>query len=174
MLFALGLWRVYRGWINRRLRDPVRILSGHRVIDPKGDLTDTDRRDVERGCLTLDTFERAVEHLLDHYRPVALDACLGAQRLGQPPPRNAVILTFDDGYRDNFLNAYPLLREFHFPAIIFLITSMIGTDQRRSRYKHLPAPDTLQWLQRPWVQIWSLHGRRLLYHACLLMQRQIS
>ena len=45
-------------------------------------------------------------------------------------PAKPMILTFDDGYRDNFTHAFPLLKKFAFPAVIFLVTDR----QRRTNF----------------------------------------
>jgi len=37
-----------------------------------------------------------------------------------------IILTFDDGYYDNYLNAYPILKKFNFPATFFISSNLIN------------------------------------------------
>ena len=39
-----------------------------------------------------------------------------------------VILTFDDGYRDNYTNLFPLLKKYRIPATIFLVTGAVGNE----------------------------------------------
>lgn len=41
-------------------------------------------------------------------------------------PRNAVAVTFDDGFRNNYTRAYPVLQHYNIPATIFLCTGYIG------------------------------------------------
>ena len=43
-------------------------------------------------------------------------------------PKNSILLTFDDGYKDNYTNAFPLLKKYNMKATIFLNTAYIGTD----------------------------------------------
>lgn len=42
-----------------------------------------------------------------------------------------VMLTFDDGYADNYICAYPLLKKYGFNAVVFLITSYISDGKPR-------------------------------------------
>lgn len=77
---------------------------------------------------TPQSFERQVAHLSARYHIVSLDEFIDAAQNGSElPPRSAVI-TFDDGYRDNYTLAYPILRKYKAPATIFLTTGHIGTN----------------------------------------------
>ena len=54
------------------------------------------------------------------YRPVSLDQVRDHFVHGAPLPVGAVLITFDDGYRDNLVNALPILQRHGFPAVVFV------------------------------------------------------
>ena len=43
-------------------------------------------------------------------------------------PRNTVVITFDDGYEDNYIYAFPVLKKYSLPATIFVIVDSIGKE----------------------------------------------
>ena len=60
---------------------------------------------------------------------------------GVPLPEKPVMLTFDDGYYNNYLNAFPLLQEYRMKAVISIIISETDKysqlDENRENYSHL-------------------------------------
>ena len=50
------------------------------------------------------------------------------EKLNRKLPKNSVLITFDDGYLDNYTNAYPILKKYNMKATIFLNTAYINTD----------------------------------------------
>lgn len=59
---------------------------------------------------------------------VSLKDWLDAAESGSALPRFAVAVTFDDGWRDNYQHAYPILKKYQVPATIFLVSRRINTD----------------------------------------------
>ncbi len=54
------------------------------------------------------------------YNVVDLDAVLDHYTLGEPLPEKAVLITFDDGYRDALENALPVLQKHGYQAVVFI------------------------------------------------------
>jgi len=78
--------------------------------------------------LSVEQFSGHLAFLKEHYRPVSLTEVNQAIAGQRDLPERAVLVTFDDGLRNNYTNAFPLLVEFGIPAAIFLPVEMIGSD----------------------------------------------
>jgi peptidoglycan/xylan/chitin deacetylase (PgdA/CDA1 family) len=73
-------------------------------------------------------FREQMRVLRDGFSVHSLHELVERAATGDVPP-NAVAITFDDGYRDNYTNAYPILREFSLPATIYLVTDAVDHDR---------------------------------------------
>jgi peptidoglycan/xylan/chitin deacetylase (PgdA/CDA1 family) len=95
-------------------RNGVRILCYHRV------------NDIGRDYLTVPVLSFGLQMKFlyqEGYRTVSLDSFLAGKA-----DEKSVVITFDDGYQDNYEQAYPILREFGFTASIFCVTDCINTE----------------------------------------------
>lgn len=78
-----------------------------------------------------ETFHAQMAWLADRgYRSIGL-AELAAFLQGQPLPKKSVVISFDDGYLDNYIHAHPVLKAFGFKAVLFLITGWLGDGASR-------------------------------------------
>jgi peptidoglycan/xylan/chitin deacetylase (PgdA/CDA1 family) len=105
-------------------REPsLLILMYHRVLPAHG----AEAAREEPGMwVAPETLRMHGQVLREFFEPVHLDAWLQSAARGARLPRRAVALTFDDGWRDNFDFAFPVLKELDLPATIFLVSQRIG------------------------------------------------
>ncbi len=73
-----------------------------------------------------DVFERQMVFLKKHYRIADLGE-LGKLESDIEDKRDIVVITFDDGYRNNYTYAFPVLKKYGIPATIFLVTDYIDS-----------------------------------------------
>lgn len=78
--------------------------------------------------LPVDKFRRQLGFLKNHYSIVSQEQVLDALDGKIILPPNAALITFDDGYKNNFNVTFPVLQEMQIPATIFLTVDRIGSD----------------------------------------------
>jgi len=77
--------------------------------------------------VSCDNFKSQMRFLSSHgYNVISLREFIEAKTKKDSLPRNTVVITFDDGYEDNYSAAYPILKEYNLPATIFVIVDSIG------------------------------------------------
>jgi len=116
----------------------VPILTLHRVNDD---------RDPFMASLPTAVFAARMSHIARHYKVFTVEDLAMRLREGTAP-RNALAITFDDGYRDNLTHAAPILRRLGLPATIFLVTG------------HIDSPHAL-WFDRLALAFKSATARRV-------------
>ena len=114
LLRATGILRLVT-WINRR---KVTILCYHSVSNR----ADPRPNDVDQLHLGAERFLRQLDYLEAHHPIIPLSEFVRAQRARTQLPAGAVVLTFDDGFRNFFSVVAPILRARGIPATSFVIT----------------------------------------------------
>lgn len=103
----------------------ITILAYHRVYDIGEE--DEFPFDPELVSATPADFRWQMERVLRAGSPTTFARLAAAIDGGTDPPPRPIIVTFDDGHRDNFTHAFPVLRDLGIPATVFLSTGYVGT-----------------------------------------------
>jgi len=182
----LGIDKV-AGAANGRLKMPV-IVGYHRVVE---DFVSSSQTAIPSLLITPQMLERQLDWIGRRHRFIDVDEL--AQRLesGEDSGKPVAAVTFDDGYRDFYEIALPLLRRKGIPSALFVVTDLVGTMRtqihdrlylllkRRTApigelSRRLPAPYT--GAQLPHISEMSPYNatRALLEHAPLDLLEQVA
>jgi peptidoglycan/xylan/chitin deacetylase (PgdA/CDA1 family) len=98
----------------------------------------------------VDRFDRQLERLAElGHHVVDLDAVIDHYSGGMPLPDDAVLITFDDGYRDVLEDALPVLAKHGYPAVIFIPVAYMDDETPLPHETHLASRGvrnrTLDW-----------------------------
>ena len=135
---VIGHAAVRAGALAWCIRSKMIIVTFHRVRDdiPEDGLTCTSA-----------TFERLCKFFRAHFRVIPLAeqvaGCSAGNAMG-----GTLSITFDDGYRDNFEVAAPILRKLDLPATFFVVTGFVGTNKVAPWDRGMPRqPGWMDWDQ---------------------------
>lgn len=111
--------RASHWWRKRSLTAPhtLTVLMYHKIS--------TDRSDELTVCQA--QFAAQLQWLKENgYTPISFVDLIAHHQCPATLPQKPIIITFDDNYQNNFELAYPLLRQFHFKATIFVPVGLVG------------------------------------------------
>ena len=105
----------------------VLILSYHRVV---ADFALEAKRSLYTLNIEQKTFRRHLEVLQETHDVVSLEEAMSVLDGTRQAARDVAVVTFDDGYRDVYTHAYPVMRDMRVPGVIYVPSSFVGTDRR--------------------------------------------
>ena len=116
-LHRFGVLWLLESTVRRR---SLLVVNYHRIGDIEGNLFDD-------GVFSArpEDFETQVDYLRQHFRLLNLAELLDFSQNGFQFPECCALITFDDGYRDNYDFAFPILRKYNTSAIFFVPTDYI-------------------------------------------------
>jgi len=106
----------------------IPVLEYHSISYDKGDPI----------CIPIKKFKEQMKYLKDNgYYTITLTNLYEYLMNNTPIPKKSVVLTFDDGYEDNYTTMFPVLKKYNFKATIFVITSLIDVHNNMLTSKQL-------------------------------------
>lgn len=130
-LFSLFLWFLwfserYAWWGKTLDLKRARILMYHMVKEPTSGAKFNGLR------VSPDLFERQIRWLSQNdWHFVTM-----SELVDQPPSDKLVAITFDDGFEDNYLNAFPVLKKYNAKATLYLVVDRHDRDWSVSKKSH--------------------------------------
>ena len=120
------------------------ILGYHRVVE---DFASTARHEMPSMLTGAEMFERHLDLVGRHFRFATLDEIGERLASGEPFHERVAAVTFDDGYRDNYEHAFPILQRKGIPAAVFVVTDLVGKPcwQIHDRLFHLISKAYSAW-----------------------------
>lgn len=131
---------------------PPLVVGYHRVV---ADFRASSERAIPAMLIDTDMLERHLDWIGRRFEFTSLDELGASMRTGLRPTRPLAAVTFDDGYRDFYEHAYPLLKRKGIPAAVFVVTDMVGT-------QNVLLHDEVHWLMIRAFKLWPSPWKKLL------------
>ena len=141
-----------------KFKKRVPILMYHRIANVGGD----------RNALPPDKFEEQLLFLASHgYQTVTLKELYDSLATKKTLPPKSVVLTFDDGYKDNITTALPLLQKYKMVATVFPIACWVGKENKWENFNK-QLTNTMDWDElRSWLEAGMEIGAHTANHPFL-------
>ncbi len=137
-------FRVLNNFLGRRLT----VLLYHRVGEPEF----KDKSLIKEMFISQKSFAQQMAYVKKRYRILSIEEVEYYLANGKRFPLNSMLITFDDGYADNYYNAYPILKKLQIRASAFVATDFVGT-QRAFWWDEAAKQERQTMLTLSWMEI---------------------
>ena len=124
MTDILSEYRVTLREFHTRVNNELTILLYHGVTD----IQSKGIENIQGKHIPVSDFTDQMKYLQKHCHVLSIDEFLEIQRSGDPLPPKSTIVSFDDGFRNNYNIAAPILEEYNIPAIFYISSGVVNTD----------------------------------------------
>ena len=107
-------------------RHSLAVLCYHGVVEKERKKDRTDQA-LYVNTVSVPEFDAQLQYVAKHFHPISAADLIGSLTEGKRLPARPVLITFDDGYRNNAVHAAPVLLKRGIPAIFHLTTGYIGS-----------------------------------------------
>ena len=138
MSYKSAIKKLYNAFLIKtkwsKLPNGIYVFNYHRI----GDSSHT-AYDPNIFSCTENEFKEHISFYKNEFQVISTDDLVDMFEEGQSVDKKYAVLTFDDGYIDNYEVAYPVLKKFNLPATFFLTTDYLDNPQ-------IPWWDEVAWL----------------------------
>lgn len=120
LLYGLGLLQL---WQRRLLRGKAVVLMYHRVLTREERAVTGSHPGIVVDC---EAFAAQMATLKERFKVISIEEFADRMERRVPFEDGSCLITFDDGWRDNYTHALPILRQYGIPAVVFLPVNFIG------------------------------------------------
>ncbi|WP_231037959.1 polysaccharide deacetylase family protein [Pectinatus frisingensis] len=130
----------------------IPVLMYHRIADVKND----------RNSLSVKKFAWQLNYLhKKNYHTITLNMLYDFYAIRKKLPSKSILLTFDDGYADNYTAALPLLVKYKMTAVVFPIGNWIG---KKNNWENFGKEKTITMTKEQLLD-WQQHGQLIASHT---------
>jgi len=124
MTDMLSEYRATLNGFHSRIDNELTILLYHGVTD----IQSRGIENIQGKHIPASNFSDQMEYLQKHCYVLSLDEFLEIQKSGDDLPPKSTIVSFDDGFRNNYSIAAPILEEHQVPAVFYISSGVVNTD----------------------------------------------
>lgn len=161
--------------VGRALPPTVTVLRFHSVQEDPQEFSSSIGVGITHSA---NDFAEQMELVARDFQAITLDDLVEIERCGRRIPRRAVIITFDDGYRDNYEVAAPILNRYGLRAAFYITVDAIGKTAHAPwfcRLRHAFRRGTADfWRSSDNIRSWDLHDESQRHSAFLAASEQCA
>ena len=123
-----------------------------------------------------DSFRKQIKYIAEHFEILRLDQLVALIRSARSLPERAAVITLDDGYKDNYQYAYPLLQQYEIPVTMFVATGHLDNGELFwwDRVEHILKQTTKRQLDLEPLGNYRLEPENRRFHAIFSINEKLK